>query len=102
VFRYKSKVRYRRKTGHRQSLTRLKITDILLDGESSLPAQPAQVEAPVAVIEGVEPVESVEETATPARRRRASAAVEEPSTVDESTPEGAQPESGTAEAEQEA
>ncbi len=35
IFRYKSKVRYRRKTGHRQSLTRLRITDILLDGASS-------------------------------------------------------------------
>ncbi|GAC1325941.1 MAG: 50S ribosomal protein L21 [Chloroflexota bacterium] len=34
VFRYKSKVRYRRKTGHRQSLTRLRITDILIDGAS--------------------------------------------------------------------
>jgi large subunit ribosomal protein L21 len=31
VFRYKSKVRYRRKTGHRQPLTRLRITDIVLD-----------------------------------------------------------------------
>lgn len=59
VFRYKSKVRYRRKTGHRQSLTRLRITDILLDGQSSLapveaePVPPAeelvgpQAEAPV-------------------------------------------------------
>src|SRR5215216_4058621 len=36
VFRYKSKVRYRRKTGHRQSLTRLRITDILLDGASAV------------------------------------------------------------------
>jgi large subunit ribosomal protein L21 len=35
VFRYKSKVRYRRKTGHRQELTHLRITDILLDGESA-------------------------------------------------------------------
>ena len=35
VFRYKSKVRYRRKTGHRQSLTRVRITDILLDGQSA-------------------------------------------------------------------
>src|SRR5437762_9090160 len=41
VFRYKSKVRYRRKTGHRQSLTRVRITDILLDGASA-PAAPAQ------------------------------------------------------------
>jgi large subunit ribosomal protein L21 len=35
VFRYKSKVRYRRKTGHRQALTRVRITDILLDGKSA-------------------------------------------------------------------
>ena len=32
VFRFKSKVRYRRRTGHRQELTRLRIRDILLDG----------------------------------------------------------------------
>jgi large subunit ribosomal protein L21 len=30
VFKYKPKKRYRRKTGHRQSLTRLSITDISL------------------------------------------------------------------------
>jgi large subunit ribosomal protein L21 len=35
VFRYKSKVRYRRKTGHRQALTRVRITDIMLDGAST-------------------------------------------------------------------
>ncbi len=29
IFKYKSKVRYRRKTGHRQSLTRLRIGDIV-------------------------------------------------------------------------
>jgi large subunit ribosomal protein L21 len=39
VFRYKSKVRYRRKTGHRQSLTRLRITDIVLDGHSAAAAK---------------------------------------------------------------
>jgi large subunit ribosomal protein L21 len=38
VFRYKSKVRYRRKTGHRQALTRVRITDILLDGQSTAAA----------------------------------------------------------------
>src|SRR5712692_9797854 len=76
VFRYKSKVRYRRKTGHRQSLTRLRITDILLDGESSL--TPQVEEAPV------EAAEPVEESAPPARRRRASTAAstaEEPATA---------------------
>src|SRR5919202_2886895 len=35
VFRFKSKVRYRRKTGHRQALTRVRITDIVLDGAST-------------------------------------------------------------------
>lgn len=58
VFRYKSKVRYRRKTGHRQSLTRLRITDILLDGKSSAAAAES---APAATTE------------SPARRRRAAA-----------------------------
>jgi large subunit ribosomal protein L21 len=52
VFRYKSKVRYRRKTGHRQSLTRVRITDILLDGAST--AEKPQ-RAPAAVAEA-EPV----------------------------------------------
>ena|SRR5207237_962915 len=47
VFRYKSKVRYRRKTGHRQSLTRVRITDILLDGASlTSPAADAPVAEP--------------------------------------------------------
>lgn len=35
VFRFKSKVRYRRKTGHRQALTRLRITDILPLGQQA-------------------------------------------------------------------
>ena len=33
VFKYKSKVRYRRKKGHRQLYTDLTVTDILLDGD---------------------------------------------------------------------
>jgi large subunit ribosomal protein L21 len=50
VFRFKSKVRYRRKTGHRQDLTRLRITDILVDGASvsgttSTAAEPAPLPA---------------------------------------------------------
>jgi len=88
VFRYKSKVRYRRKTGHRQSLTRLRITDILLDGQSSLPAQ---VEAPVEV------AEPVEEAAAPSRRRRATPAT---GAAEEATP--TEETSAAAEAEQEA
>jgi large subunit ribosomal protein L21 len=93
IFRYKSKVRYRRKTGHRQSLTRLKITDILLDGASSLPAQPEAPEAPEAPVQAVEPVE---EAATPSRRKRpvaGSSGAEEP--ITEENPEH---ETGKAEA----
>src|SRR6266851_8331115 len=80
VFRYKSKVRYRRKTGHRQSLTRLRITDILLGGtsavqparQSAAPAEPTPAAA-VAVAELPEaPVETT--AATPRRRRAPSAA----------------------------
>ena len=57
VFRYKSKVRYRRKTGHRQSLTRLRITDILLDGTSSMAVAAEPVEAPVEPVEAPAPAE---------------------------------------------
>lgn len=32
VFKYKAKTRYRRKTGHRQELTRLQIEDVVLPG----------------------------------------------------------------------
>src|ERR1051325_11490031 len=60
VFRYKSKVRYRRKTGHRQSLTRVRITDILLDGASSTKPVVAPEAAPA-------------DEPRPARRRRAAA-----------------------------
>ena len=76
VFRYKSKVRYRRKTGHRQALTRLRITDILLDGASSSKA-------------ALPPQQDEEEPSpgpsTP-RRRRATPATTETPTID-ATPE---------------
>jgi large subunit ribosomal protein L21 len=68
VFRYKSKVRYRRKTGHRQALTRLRITDILVDGASAV--GPAAAEAPA-------------DAAPSAKRRRAApAAVAEPAVAE--------------------
>jgi large subunit ribosomal protein L21 len=75
VFRYKSKVRYRRKTGHRQALTRLRITDILVGGKSATPApRPAAAEA--------------EATPAPRRRRAAAAAAapEESAASTETTP----------------
>jgi large subunit ribosomal protein L21 len=84
VFRYKSKVRYRRKTGHRQSLTRLRITDILLDGKSSVAVQEQrraklpEAAALIAAIEPVEAAEPVEPVAAPTRRRRAAPAATSP------------------------
>ena len=48
IFRFKSKVRYRRKTGHRQQLTRLRITDIVVDGKGSAPKAAAASEGAVA------------------------------------------------------
>ncbi len=48
VFKYKPKKRYRRKTGHRQTLTRITIDDILADGfksEVSTTAKPATKKA---------------------------------------------------------
>jgi large subunit ribosomal protein L21 len=39
IFRYKSKKRYRRKTGHRQDYTYLTITDIQAEGKSLVPAE---------------------------------------------------------------
>jgi large subunit ribosomal protein L21 len=67
VFRYKSKVRYRRKTGHRQPLTRLRITDILLD--KSQASEPARAETEA---------EAEAEVETPAAPRRTRTAVAEP------------------------
>jgi large subunit ribosomal protein L21 len=76
VFRYKSKVRYRRKTGHRQALTRLRITDILLDGQSTASRARTTRAAPPEAQPVAEPAaeeEAAPTAETPARRRRATA-----------------------------
>ncbi len=71
VYKYKAKTHYRRKNGHRQSYTRLRIRHILTDG----------AEEPEEVVEAVVE-EAVEEAPAPAPRRRrrstAAAATEEP------------------------
>lgn len=50
VFKYKAKSNYRRRTGHRQQLTRLRVTEILAPGELSAtpvsPVAPLPVEDP--------------------------------------------------------
>ena len=57
VFKYKSKVRYRRTKGHRQHYTDLRIIDISMDGES-LDAVEEQAESVEEVEETVDIVES--------------------------------------------
>jgi large subunit ribosomal protein L21 len=94
VFRYKSKVRYRRKTGHRQSLTRLRITDILLDGSSS-----------VAAAEEREATVTAPEAAAAPRRRRAPAAastVAEPATAADTAAANTDPDEASAQPKAEA
>jgi large subunit ribosomal protein L21 len=96
VFRYKSKVRYRRKTGHRQSLTRLRITDILLDGASTVAAVEERVSVapaePGLAPEASEVSDIVETTPTPARRRRAAPAAEAAQEAGVTEPEATEPE----------
>jgi large subunit ribosomal protein L21 len=41
VFKYKSKVRYRKKTGHRQLYTRLTINEIV--GPEAMPGEPKKI-----------------------------------------------------------
>jgi len=87
VFRYKSKVRYRRKTGHRQALTRVRITDILVDGASASPAaqvsgttQPVAVEETPAVAAETTPTEA-SSTALPEVEEEAPTSAEPPTSV---------------------
>ena len=57
VFKYKRKVRYRRKRGHRQSYTRLAIRELLLEGEELGEIAEDRQETPVALLDDEELVE---------------------------------------------
>jgi large subunit ribosomal protein L21 len=76
-FKYKAKVRYRRKRGHRQGYTRLAVQEIRIGGQTeTAPARGrARAEAPAAAAESAPaeaeaPVVETEAPATPTRRRR--------------------------------
>ncbi|HEX5414088.1 MAG TPA: 50S ribosomal protein L21 [Chloroflexota bacterium] len=74
VFKYKSKVRYRRFNTHRQNLTRLKIEEILTGAPRAATTETAAVEEPVVEtitetlveepVGGAPAVETVSETVT--------------------------------------
>lgn len=86
-FKYKAKVRYRRKRGHRQGYTQLSIQEITLDGKTEkAPARRTAVAAEAPVVEerptgfaGRDEEEAPAPTPAPTRRRtRAAAVTEEP------------------------
>jgi len=57
IFKYKSKVRYRRKNGHRQLFTKVDIDRILPPGaEDVKPTKPTKKAAPKKTIEAIKPV----------------------------------------------
>ena len=89
-FKYKAKVRYRRKRGHRQGYTQLSIQEITLDGKTEkAPARRTAAATAPAVEERPAGFAGREEDEAPAARRRtrAAPATEEPTA--EATTEGA-------------
>jgi len=76
VFKFKQKVKYRRRTGHRQHLTRLRIDSISADGKT-VKAQPPEPAAPKAAATPARtPRRAVKaQAAKPTRRQAATEAV---------------------------
>lgn len=72
TFKYKAKVRYRRKRGHRQGYTRLSVTSISFGGKTATRSTGASTSAPAAA--------EAETTPAPTRRRRAAAPATQPET----------------------
>lgn len=64
VFKYKSKKRYRRRTGHRQELTVLTIDDIIADGKSLITGKEPQFKAAPGEEQEIEAEEAAETTGT--------------------------------------
>lgn len=62
VFKYKAKVRTRKKTGHRQSFTRLVVQEILLPGQESKAAKPKRARRRAAEAEEEASAEAIAET----------------------------------------
>jgi large subunit ribosomal protein L21 len=67
IFKFKQKVKYRRHTGHRQHLTRVRIDEIAASGTSKR-------RATAAADEPAEPAETAAEKPAPRKRTRAAAA----------------------------
>ncbi len=84
IFKYKSKTHYRKKNGHRQSYTRIRIQDILTGGATPPPFVPT-TKVEVAPAEAVAP--EVAAAPAPARRTRAASATTAAATAETTTEE---------------
>jgi large subunit ribosomal protein L21 len=82
IFKFKQKVKYRRKAGHRQHFTRVRIDEISASGKTSTAEPPAAANAEPERVEKVEQATK----AAPARRTRAAKAVSAEK-ADEAEPE---------------
>ena len=72
VFKYKSKVRTRKKTGHRQHFTRLAVTEILRPGHARVPRKPRLLKHPLRKL-ALLPQLQKKRRLLPRRRRRSGA-----------------------------
>ena len=95
VFKYRAKVRTRKKTGHRQHFTRLAITEILRPGQESKTAKPKRrrrakaVEKPAEALVAETPVDAAAAAtaaAAPKRGTRRKAAATKTSTAAKAAP----------------
>jgi len=73
IFKFKQKAKYRRRTGHRQELTQIRIDAIETAGGTRVPAR-ARRPKPEAASEPADEADAAEAPAKPVRRRRTKAA----------------------------
>jgi large subunit ribosomal protein L21 len=73
-FKYKAKVRYRRKRGHRQGYTALKVREILTDGAKPKVAETSSTRRTAGPVAEAPAESPANEAAAPRRRTRAPAA----------------------------
>ncbi len=85
VFRYKSKSRYRRKTGHRQDYTELTIEDIWANGTSLLPASAEEATPEPAAQPEAEVQEAPAEATKPTKKASGRKAKTEEAPAEETT-----------------
>jgi large subunit ribosomal protein L21 len=87
IFKFKQKVKYRRTTGHRQHMTRVRIDEISAAGKTSKAERPTKTAAPKA--EASKATDTAEATEAPKPRRTRSAATAKTTTTKATTAKAA-------------